>query len=76
MLSLYEATEYSEITIEENWQEQLVRLTQAWWFLVVDNTKKTLGQVKTTTSGDDNDSDEEEIKINGEENNRNSARIK
>lgn len=76
LLSLYEATEYSEITIEENWQEQLVRLTQAWWFLVVDNTKKTLGQVKTTTSGDDNDSDEEEIKINGEENNRNSARIK
>ncbi|KAL3770780.1 hypothetical protein ACHAW5_008390 [Stephanodiscus triporus] len=35
LLELYESTEYSAVTINENWQEKLIRLSQAIKILVV-----------------------------------------
>mmetsp|Transcript_16411 Transcript_16411/g.35532 ORF Transcript_16411/g.35532 Transcript_16411/m.35532 type:complete len:210 (-) Transcript_16411:79-708(-) len=35
LLELYESTEYSAVTINETWQEQLVRLLQAFGFFIV-----------------------------------------
>lgn len=34
LFSLYESTEYTDITIDENWQEKLVRVTQATGFVI------------------------------------------
>jgi len=40
LLALYESTEYSELTIDENWREKLIRILEAAGFFIVDNTKK------------------------------------
>ena len=51
LFSLYESTEYSEITIEENWQEKAVRILEATGFLIVDNAKKVFGQAEEEAKG-------------------------
>ena len=33
LLELYESTEYSAVTIDETWQEKLIRLSKAFGFL-------------------------------------------
>ncbi len=43
LFELYESTEYSEIVIEENWQEKIVRFLEATGYQIVDNTKKAFG---------------------------------
>mmetsp|Transcript_0 Transcript_0/g.1 ORF Transcript_0/g.1 Transcript_0/m.1 type:complete len:674 (-) Transcript_0:72-2093(-) len=40
LLALYETTEYSAFTIDENWQEKLVRILEAAGYFIVDNAKK------------------------------------
>lgn len=51
LFSLYESTEYSEITIEENWQEKVIRILEATGFLIVDNAKKVFGQAEEDAKG-------------------------
>jgi hypothetical protein len=51
LFSLYESTEYSEITIEENWQEKAIRILEATGFLIVDNAKKVFGQAEEDAKG-------------------------
>eukprot|EP00979_Chaetoceros_neogracilis_P004969 scaffold846_cov205-Chaetoceros_neogracile.AAC.4 len=53
LFSLYESTEYTDITIKENWQEQMVRVTQAAGFVMVDKTKHLLGLNTDQTNGND-----------------------
>lgn len=53
LFTLYESTEYSAITIDENWQEKLIRIAQAFGFLIVDSARKALGQVGETANVDD-----------------------
>lgn len=56
LFSLYESTEYSAITIDENWQEKVVRLTKAAGFQVMENAKKLfmdVGQEGTNGADDD-----------------------
>lgn len=53
LFTLYESTEYSAITIEENWQEKLIRIAQAFGFLIVDSARKALGPVGETANVDD-----------------------
>lgn len=45
LFSLYESTEYSAITIEENWKEKLTRISQAAGYVVVDSAKKVFAQI-------------------------------
>jgi len=40
LLSLYETTEFSEYTIDENWQEKLVRISEATAYRVAGSAKK------------------------------------
>jgi hypothetical protein len=40
LLSLYETTEFSEYTIDENWQEKLVRLSEATAYRLADGARK------------------------------------
>ena len=40
LLSLYESTEFSKLTIDENWQEKIVRTLGASTFFLADNAKK------------------------------------
>lgn len=56
LFSLYESTEYSAITIDENWQEKVVRLTKAAGFQVMENAKKLFMDVgQEGTNGTDDD---------------------
>mmetsp|Transcript_6005 Transcript_6005/g.11362 ORF Transcript_6005/g.11362 Transcript_6005/m.11362 type:complete len:665 (-) Transcript_6005:1807-3801(-) len=48
LFSLYESTEYSAITIEENWKEKLTRISQAAGYVVVDSAKKVIAQISDT----------------------------
>jgi hypothetical protein len=40
LLALYETTEFSEFTIDENWKEKLVRISEATAYRVADSAKK------------------------------------
>ena len=40
LLSLYESAEFSKLTIDENWQEKIVRTLGASAFILADNAKK------------------------------------
>merc|ERR1712176_240313 len=40
LLKLYETTEYSEVTINENIREKVVRILEAFFFQIADNAKK------------------------------------
>jgi hypothetical protein len=53
LFTLYESTEYSEITIEENWQEKSSRILEATGFWIVDNAKRTFGPADEQTNGED-----------------------
>jgi hypothetical protein len=66
LLSLYESTEFSEFTIEENWQEKSIRILEAAGFVIVDNTKKLFSQLgdNTSTSPSTSKDGEEDAKMN------------
>jgi len=54
LLSLYESTEYSELTIEENWKEKLSRRSAAAVYTIVTTTKGLYAQI---SDADDNNDD-------------------
>lgn len=62
LFALYESTEYTDITIEENWQEKLARITQATGFVVADKAKKLFMQVSEGEADQGNGKDESRIK--------------
>lgn len=55
LLSLYETTEFTKVTIDENWNEKVKRIYEAAVFFVTDNTKKIYKEIT-------NAKDSEEIK--------------
>jgi len=54
LLSLYESTEYSELTIEENWKEKLSRRSAAAVYTIVTTAKGLYAQI---SDADDNNDD-------------------
>ena len=62
LFALYESTEYTDITIEENWQEKLARIAQATGFVVADKAKKLFMQVSEGEADQANGKDENRIK--------------
>jgi len=61
LFSLYESTEFSDITIEENWREKLVRLSEAAGFFIVDIGKKLFLQEGEHVSDQINGKDDDRI---------------
>lgn len=60
LLNLYESTEYTEVTIDETWNEKLARVGGAIGFLLTNSAKNLVSSI----SGDDaNDIGED--KVNG-----------
>lgn len=55
LLELYESTEYSAVTIDETWQEKLIRLSKAFGFL----TSQLGNKVYASISGIEMKVDEE-----------------
>lgn len=45
LLLLYESTEYSELTIDENWKEKIVRASEAFAFIVADSLRKLYSKI-------------------------------
>eukprot|EP00559_Dactyliosolen_fragilissimus_P005294 CAMPEP_0184862662 /NCGR_PEP_ID=MMETSP0580-20130426/7086_1 /TAXON_ID=1118495 /ORGANISM="Dactyliosolen fragilissimus" /LENGTH=771 /DNA_ID=CAMNT_0027360615 /DNA_START=23 /DNA_END=2338 /DNA_ORIENTATION=- len=45
LLSLYESTEFKALTIDENWQEKIKRISGASAYLIADNARKLYRQV-------------------------------
>lgn len=62
LFTLYESTEYTDITIDENWQEKVSRILEAAGFWIVDNAKRLFGQARDETNGEPNDD------LNGDKN--------
>jgi len=56
LLELYESTEYSAVTINENWQKKLIRVSQALRILVLSQFTKLIGG-----DSDDNSDNQGEV---------------
>jgi len=46
LLQLYETTEYSELTINENFREKFVRILEAMFFQIANSANKLLSQIR------------------------------
>lgn len=57
LLQLYESTEYSEVTIKENWREQLSRVLEAFGFLIVSTLKKIYARITGSSNADEDEED-------------------
>mmetsp|Transcript_20806 Transcript_20806/g.30566 ORF Transcript_20806/g.30566 Transcript_20806/m.30566 type:complete len:700 (-) Transcript_20806:55-2154(-) len=57
LLELYESTEYTEVTIDETWQEKLVRASEATTFVISEGARRlyenTFNSAKETSRGND-----------------------
>mmetsp|Transcript_10198 Transcript_10198/g.12609 ORF Transcript_10198/g.12609 Transcript_10198/m.12609 type:complete len:738 (+) Transcript_10198:233-2446(+) len=53
LLQLYESAEYSDITINEAWNEKLIRLSEAIVFLTVEYSKRAVGKLQGVIVGTD-----------------------
>jgi len=62
LLSLYESTEYTEVTIDESWNEKLARIGSALLFLITSFVRNLVAKL---TDSDEQDGDQQ---VNGKAN--------
>lgn len=73
LLSLYESTEYTEVTIDESWNEKVARLTKAVGFFITSTFLNLVSKLTNNTADQDGekqvngkvDSDEDVNGVNG-----------
>ena len=51
LLELYESTEYTEVTIKENWREKVARILEALGFLIVSSIKSMIASFRQSATG-------------------------
>lgn len=66
LLSLYESTEYTEMTIDETWQEKLARLSSATGFFVTSSFLNLMSKLKPANEGPQDGDETVNGKANGE----------